>query len=100
VGDEAQRKGKEMKVHVYCCRYANYYGFGLNAKEAENAAVKAGADRKAKHVMCKMPQGVTECWVDDFGTLHWFGSDAQPTELAFDKKTRKWEPKEPEKSIA
>ncbi len=63
-----------MKVEIYCYRGPNYYGFGLTPEAAVAQAVQAGMRRDKlyqNYMMTRLPEGVNNVYVDDFGGLNW-----------------------------
>lgn len=90
-----------MKVQMFCFRGSHVYGIGSTPEYAVASAREEGLslDRVAKGQMCRLPDGVQNVWVDDFGTLCWdyyegiTGKDlsVRPTQLYFNASTKKWQ---------
>lgn len=104
-----------MKARIYCIRIAHYYGFGVTPEAAVQALptespnaerilaelLDAGAARgKDQYLMHELPEGISDCFVDDFGGLQWRFPDwvpedraeAQAKRLYYDPAKREWVP--------
>jgi hypothetical protein len=91
------------KVEIFCFRtgsWQGYYGFGLTPQAAKEAARKAGARAEdvKKGRMVKLPEGVTEYGISEFGHVQWRGPETPEFEAltvtvyAYDKASDEWKP--------
>lgn len=85
-----------MKVQIFCVRISHYFGLGVTPDAAiaalpsecergflravEHVARPPGKDANGKvhYTMHRLPDGVSEVWVDDFGALCWRFPDGTP----------------------
>ena len=64
---------KERRFYVAICR--NYWGVGLNIKQAKQRALMAGAGRNAKFLIKLMPPGAINIGVNAIGDIVWEWSE-------------------------
>lgn len=64
-----------MKVEIFCCRLPHYYGIGFTPRNAFRNAIANGGKQDdvddGKYLMHRLPERITEVWVNDMGGLEW-----------------------------
>ena len=75
------------QVRIFNFRCHGFYGWGLTAPQAVEAAIKAGLARRLvkEGKMIKLPQGVTDYGMIDYGTVQWRPGTVDAEELEWNK---------------
>lgn len=65
----------EEKETWYIAMSKCYWGRGNTPEEARKQLFKQGATRREARIVKKLPEGVTNPWVDDMGYICWDWED-------------------------